>query len=216
MDSLDKENWIDVGNTLSDDTKGHVVEIWKSDISDILREQPESISLEEENHRIDKELSVEQKLWQWWEKHLSAPYIFKKIPGSEDDAYVYEYIGALWPSLIWEQLFTWAAVLNLWLDGLLPSKEEFQKIERDMSEGSFFRAHPIPHAGFRIPDSGHTRQAFFHQVGHQASFRLKWEDKLEWEDKQKWGDNVILKENNATIYGSKNMRYAYSLRLKKR
>lgn len=147
---------------------------------------------------------MREKFLQWWQKCPWVPYIFKKIPWSEDHAYVYEYTGTLRPDLVGEQLFTRGAVVNLWLQDDLPAKEEFQKIERDMSEHSFFSSQSIPRAGFRIPDSGHTRQAFFHKVGHQAAFWLKW------------GDNVIIKENNATIYGSKNVKYAYSVRRKKK
>ena len=81
--------------------------------------------LEKENHKIDKELSVKEKLEKGWKKETVPAYvngtekkvtvIKKQIEGANTDAFVWEYIEDkdMPKNMVGEQLFNRNAVLNL-------------------------------------------------------------------------------------------------------
>lgn len=102
------------------------------------------IQLEKENYRIEKNLDVNQKLAAGWEilpnqqaeingKSQEISILRKLIPGEKVDAFVYEYMddGIIPKDLIWQQLFNWNAVLNLWLEQDLPDIDDLKKIGQD-------------------------------------------------------------------------------------
>ncbi len=105
------------------------------------KEKMKTPQLEKENHKIDKGMSVDEKLKNGWKKEKNVPayidgvekkvtVLKKTIEWWAKDAFVWEYIddGVMSKNMVGEQLFNRNAVLNLWLQTKLPSFEQMETI----------------------------------------------------------------------------------------
>lgn len=163
--------------------------------ANLLSEKEKLPELESENYKIDKEMSVEEKLNNWWkeEKGTSIDSIFKstKINVLKKDlgnwAYIWEYLDG--PAK-WEQIFNWEAVLKLWLDRKLPRQEDINKIwHKKLLQ--MFNNLPGWSLGYES----------FHKIGKWADIRL-----LD-------GSNVVINENKIFSDSKKYPERGYSVRL---
>ena len=142
------------------------------------KEKMKTPELEKDNHKIDKELSVDEKLKKGWKKEKTTAYINwtekkvtvlkKQIEGSQKDAFVREYLddGVMPKHLVWEQLFNRYAVLNLWLEKRLPSYEQMETIRWGQENHSKFLKDNFQKNGENIfPGYRHPHTKTFNNVG---------------------------------------------------
>ena len=86
--------------------------------------------LEATNYRVNSDWR-EIKSFYWyvdWEKTKIKAKVNKEWD-------IREYISWMPTNLIWEQLFTWNAVVRLWLEKRLPKYEDFKDLKTDIFPG---------------------------------------------------------------------------------
>ena len=86
--------------------------------------------LEATNYRVNSDWR-KIKSFDWyvdWEKTKIKAKVNKEWD-------IREYISWMPTNLIWEQLFTWNAVVRLWLEKRLPKYEDFKDIKTDIFPG---------------------------------------------------------------------------------
>ena len=130
------------------------------------KEKIKNQQLEKENYKIDKWMSLKEKLKNGWKKEENVPayinrvrkkitVLKKTIEWGEKDAFVWEYLddGGIPKNIVGEQIFNWNAVLNLWLQTRLPSYEQIETIRWDKEkhqkflENNFQKNWPVHEGG---------------------------------------------------------------------
>ncbi len=141
---------------IQEENKGNILEALasKEESKEILEK---NLELEEDNYKIDKEMSVEEKVRNWWERIDNIDSIikdyrwWKKIsvlrknltPNEKDEknkAFVREYIDdwSIPKEYVGEQKFNRFAVERLWLIDRLPKNiEELNKIQWNIKNTTF-------------------------------------------------------------------------------
>jgi len=168
--------------------------------------------LQRENHKIDKELSVKEKLNKGRKKETVPAYINgvekkvtvikKQIEGANADAFVWEYIEdkSMPENMVGEQLFNRNAVLNLWLNTKLPTWEQMQKIKWANNHDYFLKTNFQKNGKNMFPGCWHSNDDEFYGIGGQASCWLSD------------GSNVGISKDDMHLYDD-SPRFGFSVRL---
>lgn len=209
-----KKQWVEI--TFHESwTPGNFINIIFSLSEEFLsnKRAPEIITgvpeIESENYKIDKNLSVEEKLKNWWTKEKDSSgiiYLQKDLSPEQqykdNKAYVREYLEWVDKEYIWEQKFNREAVKKLWLVNKLPKNfKEFKKIRWNNHQNfvnEYFSKNNKPLL------SGYWNRGgkwFFH-IGDKEHCWLSN------------GRSVEINKKNITYYGN-NHCFGYSLRLVK-
>ncbi len=100
--------------------------------------------LESENYKIDKHLSIEEKLKNWWKTEIDPngiDYLQKNLWWK---AYVLEYLGWVPKEFIWEQKFNLFAVDKLWLRSkCLKDPKEADRVLWNLSKDELRKNHNL-------------------------------------------------------------------------
>lgn len=188
-------------------------EVWKiadksEDLINNLKINPlESVEkipqLETENYKIDKDMSVEEKLKNWRTKEIDANgivYLEKNLSYGYD-AYVWEYLEWVDNELIWEQKFTWNAIARIpWLWKKMPKDyEQFLKIIGNDYQ-DFIKKNFSKNGKLMLSGMWHPGNKAFTEIGERDWIWL-------WS-----GNNISLSKFGSFHYGLKGSMIGYSVR----
>jgi len=184
---------------------------------DEFKEEQEKIELEKENYKISSLTDGKKENMEVWEtvdgwkkdastaiidwKQVQITVLKKQIDGANPNAFVREYLddGTLPIYLIWEQLFSRNAVVNLWLEKKLPSYKQMQTQRLD------------------------NYQEFFIKKAWKNVLPGWWDADNNYFDFVNWlaacwvsdGDCIVFNEDKMNHGYSKNPSYGFSVRLLK-
>lgn len=173
------------------DCKENILRVlWKDASSKSLEAMDDIPELESENYKIDKHLSVKQKLKKWWTRKKDPngiEYLCKNLHKNFLSLWLWEvreYLSWVDPEFIWEQKFNPAAAQELWLKDKLPANyKEFEKMRwdnhQDFMQKYFYKNGKLMLSGYRDAN----RKKFFDID--------RWENLLLWD-----GFNVAISSNS--------------------
>ena len=178
------------------------------------KERMDILELEEENHKIDKNLSINQKIKQGWKKvklfgdidwkKEMITMLRKKIDGSKKNAFVREYIededGIMPKHLIGEQIFNRNAVINLGLRKRLLNYEQMKAMRWGKEKHQEFLEKNFQKDGKNVfPGYRNQYNKKLSHVGTSANYRTSE------------GDHIDIYKNDM-YENKKNHGCAFSLR----
>jgi len=175
-------------------------------------EKEKTSELEKKNYKIDKNMSVEEKIKNWWEQEKDVKAyidgVEKEITVLKkdlwNDAFVREYMddGVMPKEYVGQQKFNRAAVEKLWLANRLPKNyEEFRKIIWD-DHNNFIKKYFSKNGKPLLSGCWSPHNKGFGSIGKRENCWL-------WD-----GDNVEVNKSHIT-HNNYNPRFGFSVRLLK-